>query len=698
MSASSDAVTARRALTPGRHHSTCPHDCPSTCALDVEVLDDMTIGRVYGAKDNDYTAGVICAKVSRYKDRIHHPDRLARPLRRTGAKGSGLAAFEPVDWDDALDIVAENMQRVIREYSAEAIWPYHYAGTMGLVQRDSLDRFRHCLGTSRQHATFCVTLADAGWTAGIGAKIGSDARNMVNSDVIVVWGGNPVNTQVNVMHHIAKAKRQNDAQLVVVDPYLTRTAKKADLHLMPKPGTDGALACAVMHILFRDNLADRAYLATHTDLSEEVETHLSSKTPEWASAITGIPVEQIEAFAALYGSSKRTFIRCGYGFSRSRNGAVNMHAVTCLPAVTGAWQVEGGGALYSHREIYPINDTVIKGLDAVQPTRVLDQSRIGEVLCGNSKDLADGPAIKSLFVQNTNPLIVAPDTNRVREGLAREDLFVCVHEQFMTETAEYADIVLPATMFLEHDDMYIASGHTYLQVTEKLVEPYAECRTNHQVLCSLAQRLGLEHEGFSLNEWELLDRTLRDSGFEDVDTIRAAKWKSCELPFEQSNFLHGFSTPDRKFHFKPDWSRVGPNSDGMPTMPEHWDNIDRVSDEYPFRLVAAPARQFLNTTFTETESARKMEKSPGLMMHPEDCQALNLNDDELVNVSSTVGTIQLKVRYYEGLQPGTVVVESIWGNRDFPGGSGVNTLVSSEPGQPNGGAVFHDTAVRVSRA
>jgi len=674
--------------------SACPHDCPSTCALEVEKIDAHTIGRVYGAKENDYTSGVICAKVSRYAERIHHPQRLTTPLQRVGPKGEGLSSFKPISWTQALDRVADNMRQVSAEYSPQAIWPYHYAGTMGLVQRDCLDRLRHVLGTSLQHSTFCTTLADAGWMVGTGSKRGADVRDMIHSDVIVVWGGNPVSTQVNVMHHIAKARRENNAKLVVIDPYVTGTAKKADLHLMLKPGTDGALACAVMHVLFAENYADRDYMAEFTDSSEELEQWLIQRTPEWAANITGIEAHKIIEFARLYGRSKKTFIRLGYGFSRSRNGAVNMHAATCLPAITGAWRVRGGGALYGNKDIYAIDKTLISATDRMDASlRVLDQSRIGEVLCGNPSDLGDGPPIKSLFVQNTNPLVVAPDTNRVHEGLSREDLFVCVHEQFMTETAAMADIVLPATMFLEHDDMYQASGHTYLQVTKKVIEPAAECKSNHWVLCELARRLDLEHEGFNLSEWELMDQALKSSGLPAAEELYKNRWHECAGEFTQSNFLSGFATHNKRFHFKPNWANVGKHSQGMPIFPDHWESIDSTSQQHPYRLVAAPARQFLNTTFTETATSRKMEKQPQVLIHPTDCKALGVQSGDQVRVGNRLGDIALAVLSFAGLQPGTVVIESIWPNKDFAGSKGVNTLVSSSPGQPNGGAVFHDTAV-----
>src|SRR5207302_1734255 len=319
--------------------------------------------------------------------------------------------------------------------------------------------------------------------------------------------------QINVMTHIAQARKERGAKLVVVDPYRTGTAEIADTHLAPLPGTDGALACAVMHVLFAEGFADRAYLARYADDPVGLEAHLRARDPAWASRITGLSEAEIVDFARLYGRTRRSFIRIGYGFSRSRNGAVQMFAVTCLPTVTGAWQYEGGGAHYSNHGALPLDLTLIEGLDVVDPsTRMLDQSRIGPVLCGDKRDLGDGPPVTALFIQNTNPLVVAPESGLVHRGFRREDLFVCVHEQFMTETAAMADIVLPATTFLEHDDIYTASGHTFLQAARKVVEPPGAARPNHFVICELARRLGAEHRGFAMSEWEIVDETLRRSG------------------------------------------------------------------------------------------------------------------------------------------------------------------------------------------
>jgi len=419
-----------------RIHSTCPHDCPSACALEVEKVDANTIGRIYGAKANSYTDGVICAKVANYQERIHHPQRLLKPLRRNGAKGDGRSAFQEISWESALDAVAEGLLKAEQRYGAEAIWPYYYAGTMGLIQRDGINRLRHCKGYSGQHSTICSSAAGAGWDAGVGAMRGVDAREIEHSDLVVLWGCNAVHTQINLMHHTTRSRKQNGAQVVVIDPYRTATADKADVHLMLRPGTDGALACAVMHVLFNENYADRDYLRKYTDVPEELEAHLKTKTPAWAATITGLSTAEIINFAHLYGRSKASFIRASYGFTRTRNGATNMHAVSCLPAITGAWQYKGGGALYSNSGLSNVNTNLIEGLDEINPaTRILDQSRIGPILTGDKSDLGDGPPVNALFIQNTNPLVVMPASGQVRKGFMRDDLFVCVHEQFMTETA-----------------------------------------------------------------------------------------------------------------------------------------------------------------------------------------------------------------------------------------------------------------------
>ncbi|MDE0060506.1 MAG: molybdopterin oxidoreductase family protein [Defluviicoccus sp.] len=679
--------------------STCPHDCPSACALDVERLDAHTIGRVHGAKSNPYTAGVVCAKVARYAERVHHPARLTRPLRRVGARGEGIGAFAPIGWDEALDEVADRLKATAREWGSEAVWPYFYAGTMGLVQRDGIDRLRHAMRYARQHSTFCVALADAGWRAGVGVKYGTDSREIQDADLIVVWGGNPVNTQVNVMTHVARARKQRGAKLVVVDPYRTGTAEQADMHLALRPGTDGALACAVMHVLFRDGWADRAFMQRYADCPGALEDHLQTRGPGWAARITGLSVDEIEAFAALYGRTDRAYMRVGYGFTRSRNGAANMHAVTSIPTVAGKWRHPGGGALYSNAELFPVDFTLIRGLDAMdKSTRVLDQARIGPVLAGDPRDGTDRHPVKAMFIQNTNPMMVAPETRKVREGFLREDLFVCVHEQFMTETAAMADIVLPATTFLEHDDIYLAGGHTYLQIARRVIEPLGACRSNHEVLCGLAERLGADHPGFRMTAWEIVDATLRASGLGDAGTAAEGRWIDCAKPSAEMRFLGGFGHADGRFRFRPDWSAVGRDAERMPALPDHLAIVDEADDEHPFRLVTAPARNYLNSSFTETPTSQKREKRPTIKLHPADLAAAGIGDGDRVQVGNRRASIVVHAEAFDGLQRGVAVIESLWPNAAFEEGLGVNALVSADPGPPYGGAVYHDTAIWVRPA
>jgi anaerobic selenocysteine-containing dehydrogenase len=672
--------------------SVCPHDCPSVCALEVERVDARTIGRVHGAA-RGYTAGVVCAKVARYAERQHHPDRLGTPLRRVGAKGEGR--FQPLAWDDALDAVAEQFARAAQRLGAETVWPFFYAGTMGLVQRDGIERLRHVMRYSRQHSTYCNTLADAGWRAGAGAKRGVDAREIPNADLVVMWGGNPVATQVNLMSWISRARKERGAPFVVIDPYRTPTAEVADIHLMPRPGTDGALACAVMHVLFKEGFADRAYMENYTAGAAALEAHLRTRGPAWAEAVTGIAARDIIDFARLYGRTKRSYIRIGYGFSRSRNGAAQLFAASCLPAVTGAWQYEGGGALYAQTGLFNVIDrTLIEGLDRRdRSVRILDQSRIGPILTGDRRDLGDGPPITAMLVQNTNPMVVAPESLKVRDGMAREDFFLCVHEQFMTETAAMADIVLPATTFLEHDDIYVAGGHTVVQVARKVVEPFAEARSNHAVICALAQRLGAEHPGFAMTAWQIIEAALATSGLPGAETIYRNGGHDMTPSFAEAHFLNGFGHADRRFHFRANWAEIGPEHARLPALPDQVAAIEQSSAAHPFRMIAPPARSFLNTSFNNTRTGVAREGRPTVRVHPADMAALGIAEGARVRLGNARGSVVLHAHAFDGVQAGVLVVEGIWPNHAFAEGIGINTLTSADPGLPNGGAVYHDTAV-----
>ncbi len=678
-------------MSQGKVYTVCPHDCPSVCALEVERLDDNRIGKVKGSKDLSYTAGVVCGKVARYRERVHHPERLLHPLQRVGPKGSGQ--FQRITWEQALDRVAQAFLQAEDKYGAQSVWPYFYAGTMGLVMRDGINRLRHAKGYSKMAGTICVGLAHPGWLVGTGAMRGVDAMEMAQSEVIVIWGTNAVSTQVHVMTHALKAVK-NGAKLIVVDPYHNKTAQRADLHLPIRPGTDAALACAVMHILFRDGYADRDYLQRYTDYPRELERHLRTKTPQWAARITGLAEASIESFAHLYGSTKKSFLRLGYGMSRSRNGATNVHAASCLPAVTGAWSVEGGGAMFSQSGLAKLDCTLINGLDAdTASVRTLDMSRIGDILTGDEDALCGGGPVKAMLIQNTNPITVAPDTGKVREGFQREDLFVCVHEQFMTETAQLADIVLPATMFLEHDDIYKASGHCALQVTKKVINAPGECRSNHEVIIELARRLGARHRGFEMSAWEIIDQTLRSSGYPSAAEVHRNKGLDLTPSFEEAHFLNGFAHGDGKFHFKADWNALGKPGDGMPDFPDHWAVIDEVNAARPYRLVTAPAQNYLNSSFNETPFSQAQEQQPKALIHAQVVEKLGLTQGEVVSIGNDRGVVQLVVEVAHNQHPDTIVVEGLWPNAAFIGGRGINTLTSAEPGYPAGGAAFHDTSV-----
>ena len=686
------------------HHSACPHDCPSTCALEIERLDANTIGRVRGAKDNTYTAGVICSKVARYAERIHHPARLTEPLRRTGAKGT--KQFEPLSWEAALDEVAEQFLLAEQRQGSETVWPYFYAGTMGLVMRDGINRLRHAKKYSGQHSTICVMSAWNGYLAGTGKLMGSDPREMSKADVVVIWGTNAASTQVNVMTHALSARRDRQAKIVVIDVYENATTKQADLFLCLKPGTDGALACAVMHILFRDGYANQTYLENYTDVPQALDKHLKERGPEWASKITGLSVAEIEQFARLVGQHPKSFFRLGYGFSRQRNGAMNMHAAACIPAVTGAWLHEGGGAFHNNGAVFHWDRTLIDGLDVMDSSiRLLDQSRIGAVLTGERQALHGGPPVTAMLIQNTNPLSVAPDQNTVKRGFAREDLFVCVHEQFMTETAAVADIVLPATMFAEHDDVYQGGGHQHIILGPKIINPPGQCRSNHEVICALAKRLGAQHQGFDMTSSEIIDWTLQHSGWGSLEDLRQSHWIDCQPSFDEAHFVDGFGHPDGKFHFAPNWSSMaqqehGPSqlAEALPKLPDHWTGIEEPTEACPFRLVTAPSRHFLNSTFNKTPTSVRREQRPTVLVHPQDAEDNEIDEGDLVTLGNVRGEVKLHAKLNAGQQPGVLISESIWPNDAFDSATGINALTGADPVAPSGGAAFHDNRVWLKKA
>ena len=675
--------------------SACPHDCPSTCTLDIEH-DNKTIFKIYGNKENSYTKGIICAKVSRYRERTHNKNRLLYPLKRIGEKGSNK--FQRISWDEALTIVSKKLLKIKNDYGSESIWPYYYAGTMGLLQRDSINRFRHEFDFSGQYSTICNTLPQAGWMAGVGSLMGPDPREVKYSKVIVMWGGNPASTQVNFMKHVQNARKKNNAFLIVIDPYLTKTAKIADLHIKLRPGTDGALACGIMKHLIENKKIDEKYLEKYAKGLSKLKTHLLKKDKNWASNISGVSYEKIITLSNLLSKTKKVFFRLGYGFTRQRNGSFNMHAVICIPTLLGAWKELGGGAFYNNGGIYNINKNLIEGLNFKNENiRMLDQSRIGPILNGNKSALKNGVAVKALFIQNTNPLVVAPETVLVRKGFQRKDLFVCVHEQFLTETAKYADIVLPATSFVEHNDIYIAGGHQHLTFGPKIIKELGECWSNNRLINELSKKMGSVKKEFSFSEEEFIDKTLKLSNLGSLKELKIKKFIDLQPEFNTSHFINGFGHKDKKFHLAAEWKINNKTFNKQFELPDHYDLIEKSSKQFPFKLVTAPAHNFLNSSFTETDASKSIEKKPKIKIHSKDMEKLNIKNNEIIEIGNNRAKLKIHTEAFDGILPGVVIVEGVWPNECFIEGLGINSLIGADSPEPFGGAVFHDSAIWIKK-
>ncbi len=675
--------------------SACPHDCPSTCTLDIEH-DDNSIFKVNGNIENSYTKGVICAKVSRYRERTHNKNRLLYPLKRIGEKGSNK--FQRISWDEALTILSKKLLKIKNDYGSESIWPYYYAGTMGLLQRDSINRFRHEFDFSGQYSTICNTLPQAGWMAGVGSLMGPDPREVKYSKVIVMWGGNPASTQINFMKHVQNARKKNKAFLIVIDPYLTKTARIADLHIKLRPGTDGALACGIMKHLIENKKIDEEYLEKYAKGLSKLKKHLLKKDKNWASNVSGVSYEKIIILSNLLSKTKKVFFRLGYGFTRHRNGSFNMHAVICIPTLLGAWKELGGGAFYSNGGIYNINKNLIEGLNFKNANiRMLDQSKIGPILNGNKSALKNGVEVKALFIQNTNPLVVAPETILVRKGFLRKDLFVCVHEQFLTETAKYADIVLPATSFVEHNDIYIAGGHQHLTYGPKIIKELGECWSNNRLINELSVKMGSIKKEFLYSEEELIDNTLKLSNLGSLKELKTKKFIDLQPEFDTSHFINGFGHMDKKFHLTAEWKINNKTFNKQYELPDHYDLIEKASKKFPFKLVTAPAHNFLNSSFTETDASKNIEKKPKIKIHSKDLEKLNIKNNEIIEIGNNRAKLKIHTEAFDDLLPGVVIVEGVWPNECFIEGLGINSLIGSDSPEPFGGAVFHDSAIWIKK-
>ncbi len=677
-------------------HSVCPHDCPSCCSLDVKVEDGRLV-EVTGDARHPFTQGVICGKVRAYAERVHSPLRVTTPLRRVGPKGEG--AFAPITWDEAIGEIAGRWRALIATEGAEAILPFSYAGSMGQVQYWAGHPFFHALGASRLDRSICVSTAYAGWRATLGAVTGNDSEQMVGAELVVLWGVNAAYSTINVMT-LVKQARARGAWVVTVDPYRTPTAQQADEHLRVRPGTDAALALAVMHVLIAEGRVQRAYIERATLGFERLAEHVKAYAPAEVAGIVGIPAETIVRFARRYGAGPRTFIRIGIGLSRHDNGGMTCRTLACLPALTGAYADPHGGALLSSGGAPGFDYSVLERPDLMSPPapRVVNMVHLGRALT----EPALAPPVKSLYVYSSNPAAICPNQRLVLQGLARTDLFTVVHEQVMTDTAHYADIVLPATTSMEHEDLYRSFGQFYLQLARPVLAPVGEARSNWDVFSLLAREMGVAEAHYAKGAPGLIrqflaasDETVRPITYE---RLCEEGWVRLNLPRPYLPFAHGAPTPSGRVEFYSD-SMVRLGLPPLPTYMPLAEGPDNraLAARYPLQCIVPPNRFFLNSSFSQSETLRHRQQAPTVMVAPEDARARGIGDGEPVRVESQRGGARFTARVTDATRPGVVVIEGVWWHRFHPGGHGVNVLTSDRVADMGGGPVFHSNLVEVAR-
>jgi anaerobic selenocysteine-containing dehydrogenase len=676
--------------------SVCPHDCPSCCSLDV-TIEAGRVTAVTGDPAHPFTQGVICGKVREYAERVHSPLRITQPLRRVGPKGAGR--FEPIGWDEAVADVARRWRAIIAAHGAEAILPFSYAGSMGQVQYYAGHPLFHALGASRLDRTICVGTAYAGWRATVGAVTGNDSEQMVGADLVVLWGINAAYSSINVMT-LVKQARARGAWVVVVDPYRTPTAQQADEHLMVRPGTDGALALAVMHVLVAEDRVDHDYLARATLGFDRLAAHLQAWTPRRVAPIVGLPEATIVAFARRYGATRASFIRVGIGLSRHDNGGMTCRTLACLPALTGAYADPHGGALLSSGGAAGFDYAVLERPDLMPdpPPRIINMVQLGRAL--TDPELA--PPVKALYVYSSNPAAVCPNQTLVLAGLARDDLFTVVHEQVMTDTARYADLVLPATTSMEHEDVYRSFGHFYLQLTAPVVPPVGEARSNWEVCGLLARALGVAEAHYARPPAavirELLargDDTVRGITYEQ---LREAGSVRLNLPRPYMPFAAGAPTDSGRVELYSE--RLAAR--GLPPLPTWTPLREGPANEgrgarYPLQCIVPPNRFFLNSSFSQSELLRRRQGTPTVMLAPSDAEARDIRDGDEVRVESARGSATFTARVTDATRPGVAVIEGIWWHRFHPGGRGVNVLTDDRLTDMGGGPALHSNLVQITR-
>jgi len=676
--------------------SVCPHDCPSCCSLIVTV-EDGRLTSVTGNPAHPFTQGVICGKVREYAERVHSPLRVLTPLRRVGPKGRG--EFARITWDEAIDEIARRWRAVIAEHGAEALLPFSYAGSMGQVQYYAGHPLFHALGASRLERSICVSTAYAGWRATVGAVTGNDSEQMVGADLVVLWGVNAAYSTVNVMT-LVKQARARGAHVVVVDPYRTPTAQQADEHLMVRPGSDTALALAVMHVLVAEGRLDRDYIGRATLGFERLVEHLRAYSPDAVAASVGLPAETIVRFARRYGAGPQSFIRIGIGLSRHDNGGMTCRTLACLPALTGAYADPHGGALLSSGEAGGFDFSVLERPDLLpRPApRVVNMIQLGRALT----DPALAPPVKALYVYSSNPAAVCPNQTLVLEGLAREDLFTVVHEQVLTDTAHYADLVLPATTSMEHEDLYRSYGQFTLQLALPVLPPQGEALSNWEVCARLAKALGVAeaHYATSVDALirEFLARGAATARTITYEQLRRDGWARLDLPRPYMPFAHGAPTPSGRVEFYSEtMARQG--RPALPTYVPLTEGPERpeLLRRFPLQCIVPPNRFFLNSSFSQSELLRRRQKTPTVMLAVADAAARGIGDGDPVRVESARGAARFTAQVTDATRPGVVVVEGVWWHRFHPGGRSVNVLTDDRVTDMGGGPAFHSNLVEVSR-
>ncbi len=677
----------------------CPHDCPDTCAMLVTVENGRAI-EVRGAPDHPTTAGTLCTKVARYLDRTYSPDRLRHPMRRVGRKGDGR--FARISWDEALGEIAARFRQIAESADGpQAILPYSYAGTMGLLQGQSMDRrFFHRLGASLLDRTICASAGKAGWGAVVGASMGMDVEEYPNSSLILIWGSNAVTSNLHFWTRAQEAKRRG-ARLVAIDPYRSATADKCHEHVALLPGTDAALAFGIMQVLIADGLLDRDYIDRHTIGFDALAARAAAWTPERTAQTCGIAPEQVVRLAREYGTIRPAAIRLNYGMQRARGGGNAVRAIACLPALVGAWRHPAGGALLSSSGTFPVDTAVLERTDLIRGSpRTINMSTIGDALTR----LAD-PPVRAIYVYNSNPVAVAPESSRVVEGFSREDLFCVVHEIFKTDTADYADILLPATTQLEQTDIHNSYGHLYALANNPAIAPLAEALPNTEVFRRLAARMGFTDPCFRESDDDLARQAFRAGDPRvrgiDWDSLKSDGWRRLDLPRPYAPFAHGgFPTPSGKCEF---WS-ARMHAAGEDPLPDHVPPYESAASNpelarrYPLAFISPPARNFLNSSFANLPVSIAEETAPRVEIHPDDAAARDIGDGDSVRVFNDRGSMLAMARLTVRARQGVVVAPSVWWRKLAPGGENANALTSQALTDLGRAPTFYDCLVEVAPA